>query len=198
MENDYIIHQTMKIFAEIATKLISPSFKFSKGGEAIRIVSQALERLEKKYGSLSRERIEDYCVSAAYSFKDRGERWKINQVFGPKSVEKFGTDRRVKYYEDRWLASAEITRSHLLSYLADKSKHPHQQYVYMPMEEPTKKRMLNSQAGYIICQSSTLGWSPESESCSRCKFVSKCKIETQKRFPEIYRLRLEHGIKDCE
>ena len=110
----------------------------------------------------------------------------------------FGTDRRVKYYEDRWLASANITRSHLLSYLADKSKHPHQQYVYMPMEEPTKRRMLNTNAGYLICQSSTLGWSPESESCSLCKFVNQCQIETQRKFPEIYRLRIEHGIKKCE
>lgn len=188
----------MKIFTEIATKLISPSFKFSKGGEAIRIVAQALGRLEKKHGSLSRERIVDYCVSAAYTFKDRGDKWKINQVFGPKSIEKFGTDRRVKYYEDRWLASANITRSHLLSYLADKSKHPHQQYVYMPMEEPTKRRMLNTNAGYLICQSSTLGWSPESENCSLCKFVNQCQIETQRKFPEIYRLRIEHGIKKCE
>lgn len=197
MESEYRIHQTMKMFTEIATKLISPSFKFSKGGEPIRIVSQALGRLEKKYGSLSKERIVDYCVSAAYTFKDRGDRWKINQLFGPKSVEKFGTDRRAKYYEDKWLASANITRIHLLTYLADKREHPHQQYVYMPMEEPTKKRMLNSHAGYLICQSSTLGWSPESESCSQCQYVDECKVETKKKFPEIYRLRTEHGIKKC-
>lgn len=196
MEREYLIRQTMKLFTEIATKLISSSFKFSKGGAAYNTVAKALDGVEKKYGSLTKERVVDYCVSAAYPFRERGSDWKINQVFGPKSIERLNSDKGLRYYQDKWLARANITRSHLVSYLVDKSEHPQAQYEYLPMEEPTKSRMLNTHAGYLICQTSTLGWSPESESCSQCNYTEECKIETQKKFPEIFRLRIEHGIKE--
>lgn len=195
MVNEYLVKQTMKIFTQIASSLINPDFRFSNGGAAIRIVTQALERLAKKYDGLSRERIVDYCVASAFNFKNRGKEWTINQAFGPKSIERFNTDKGLRYYEDRWLKSANITRADLVAMIADKSEHPQAKYIYLPMEEATKQRMLNHEAGYLICQSSTLGWSPESESCKACKFVEKCKTETSKKYPEIYRLRLENGIK---
>lgn len=195
MVSEYLVKQTMKIFTEIVNKLINPSFKFSQGGATMRVVTSALERLEEKCGGLSRERIVDYCVTSAYIFKERGAAWKINQVFGPKSIERFDSDKGRRYWEDRWLASVNLTRAHLLSYIVDRSNHPQAQYIYLPMEESTKQRMLNQNAGYLICQSSTLGWSPESMSCSQCKFVNKCQIETQRKFPEIYRLRIENGGK---
>ena len=83
----------MKVFSQIATNLINPSFRFSNGGATVRVVKQALERLEKKCGGLSRERIVDYCISSAYVFKNRGEEWTINQAFGPKSIQKINTDK---------------------------------------------------------------------------------------------------------
>lgn len=195
MATEYLIKQTIKIFTRIAINLINPGFRFPNGGAATHIVTQALERLEKKCGGLSRERIVDYCVTSAYIFKDRGTEWKINQVFGPKSTQRFDTDKGRRYYEDRWLTSANITRADLLSLIEDKSQHPQAKYIYLPMEESTKRRLLNHEAGFLICQSSTLGWSPESECCSECKFTEECKIETNRKFPEIYRLRLENGIK---
>lgn len=185
----------MNVFARIATNLINPNFRFSNGGAAIRVIKQALERLEQKCGGLSRERIVDYCISSAYPFKDRGTEWKINQVFGPKSIERFSTDKGLRFYENRWLAHANITREDLMSLIEDRSKHPQARYIYLPMEESTKARALNTEAGYLICQSSTLGWSPESECCSQCKFTNTCKSETNRKYPEIYRLRLENGIK---
>lgn len=185
----------MRVFSQIATSLIDSSFRFSKGGAATRTVKQALEGLERKFGSLSRERIVDYCVASAYIMKNRDGKWTIKQAFGPKSIQRFGSDKGLRYYEDKWLSSANITRVDLMSLIADKSEHPHAKYVYLPMEEPTKKRMLNSEMGYLICQSSTLGWSPESECCSQCEYAEKCKIETSKKYPEIYRLRLNNGIK---
>lgn len=185
----------MRIFTKIATNLVSSSFRFSNGGSSERVVTQALERLEKKCGGLSRERIVDYCVASAYIFKDRGDKWTINQVFGPKSIERFNTDKGLKYYENKWLATANITRDDLMALIVDRSNHPLAQYVYLPMEEPTKRRALNSDAGYLVCQSSTLGWSPESECCMSCVYTEKCKEETDKKYPEIYRLRLENGIK---
>ena len=196
MANEYLVKQTMRIFTQIAVNLINPGFRFSNGGASIRVVTQALERLEQKCGGLSRERIVDYCVSSAYAFKNRGSEWKINQVFGPKSIQRFGTDKGLRYYENRWLATANVTREDLISLIADRSERPQARYIYLPMEEPTKRRMLNHDAGYLICQSSTLGWSPESECCCMCKFSEECKIETSRKYPEIYRLRLENGIKE--
>ena len=119
MVNEFLIKQTMKVFSQIVTNLINPSFRFSNGGATVRVVKQALERLEKKCGGLSRERIVDYCISSAYVFKNRGEEWTINQAFGPKSTQKFNTDKGLKYYENRWLASANITREDLISLIAD-------------------------------------------------------------------------------
>ena len=185
----------MEVFTRIVKNLINPSFRFSQGGAPTRIVTQALERLSNKYGGLSRSRIVDYCISSAYTYKDRGTAWTINQAFGPKSVDKFSTSKGLKYYEDRWLAQANITRDELMSIIMDRSEHPLAKYIYLPMEEGTKRRMLNHPSGFLICQQSTLGWSPESECCCSCKFAEECQIETQNKFPEIYRLRMENGRK---
>ena len=195
MVNEYVVKQTSKIFTRIATSLINPDFRFPNGGAAIRVVTQALEGLEKKCGGLSRRRIVDYCVSSAYVFKDRGSEWTIKQALGSKSIKRFGTDKGLRYYEDQWLSNANITREDLISLIEDRSQHPQAKYIYLPMEEPTKRRGLNTEAGYILCQTSTLGWSPESECCVQCNYAEKCKIETSKKYPEIYRLRIENGIK---
>lgn len=193
MVDEYLVKQSMRMFTEIVTKLISPSFKMSKGGAAIRVFTTSLNKLEEKTGALSRTRIVDYFVCSLYAFKDRDTKWTINQVLGPKSLERFNSDKGRVYYENRWLNTANITRDDLLKFIADKSNHPQSQYIYLPMEEGTKGRLLNTEAGYIICQSSTLGWSPESIMCSKCQFAGKCQIETSQKYPEIYRLRIEHG-----
>ncbi len=195
MDNEYLVKQSMRMFTEIVTKLISPTFRMPQGGAAIRVFTTALNRLEEKTGTLSRTRIVDYFVCSLYVFKDRETKWTINQVLGPKSLERFNSDKGRVYYENRWLNKANLTRENLLALIADKSNHPQSQYIYLPMEEGTKNRLLNTEAGYVICQQSTLGWSPESQACSKCQFSDKCQIETSQKYPEIYRLRIEHGSK---
>jgi len=195
MVNEYLVEQTKKMFTTIAIKLINPRFKFPQGGASTRLLTNALSKLERKENGLSRQRIVDYVVCSAYPFKEREGAWTINQVFGPKSLERFNTDKGRRYYEDQWLKTANLTRASLLKMIEDKSEHPQAKYIYMPMEEPTKKRMLNTSVGYAICQASTLGWSPESEACRECDYTHKCQIETQRKFPEIYRLRVENGVK---
>ena len=196
MANEYLIKQLLKVIQKIAFELISSKFSVPQGGATTRVITQALERLEAKQGSqLSRERIIDYVVCSLYVFRERGTAWKINQAFGPKSVDRFDTNRGRRYYEDRWLSEANLSRGILLAMIIDRSDHPQARYIYMPMEEETKGRMLNSESGFLICQTSTLGWSPCSICCMECNNAERCKIETQKKFPEIFRLRTEHGIK---
>ena len=191
MANEYLIKQTLKLFTYIVNKLINPAYKMPQGGESLRVMTNAIARLEKKYGEASISRIVDYIVCASYVFKNREQGWKLNSVFGPKSIERFTTDKGLKYYEDKGLMTENMTRNDLIKFLTNDSQHPLSKFIYIASEESTKRRLLNQEVGYIICQSSTLGWTPESESCKRCDFTEKCKAETSKKYPEIYRLRIE-------
>lgn len=183
----------MSLFQILANKLISSTFKLSKGGATIKVFRNALGKLEKKYGSLTRSRIVDYVVCSAYPFRDRGDNWKVNQIFGPKSLERFTTDKGRQYYEDRWLAEENLTRAGLMKLIEDRSEHPLSKYIYVAAEESTKRGALNTELGFARCQSSTLGWSPESESCNQCDFQAKCKELTKLNYPELYRIREENG-----
>lgn len=155
----------------------------------------ALHRVEKRYGLLTAQRIVDYVVCSSHAFKDRGGNWKLNNVFGPKSIERFNSDKGRVYFEDKWLESEGLSRSRLLNMIVDRSEHPKAKFVFVPSEEGTKQRLLNRKVGFAICQTSTLGWSPLSTACSECRFVDRCKPETQKKYPEIYRLRIEYASK---
>lgn len=57
-------------------------------------------------------------------------------------------------------------------------------------EEQTKSRLLSTEVGYYICGSSTLLWSPFSESCGKCTYAEKCRERTAKLYPELLRIRL--------
>ena len=183
------------VFSAIAVKLLNPTFKFSGGGATARTLTGFLDLMEKEFGSVTSERLVDFCVCAAYAFKNRPQ-WTVNQIFGKASIKRLKERTKGgKYYEDQWLSSASLNRTDLVAMIADKSVHPQAKFIYIASEEPTKRRMLNTAVGYIICQTSTLGWSPLSESCSKCKVTDDCKQALQKRFPELYRIRIEHGNK---
>lgn len=193
MASDYLVKQTLKMFHEIMVKLVDPGRAVPKGGEPTRIMRDALQRVEKQYGTLTAPRIVDYVVTASYAFRNRGSRWNIRQVFGPKSLERFNTDKGRLYFEDKWLQSAKLNRGVLLDMIVDRSEHPKAKFIYVPSEEGTKLRLLNSEVGFVICQTSTLGWSPLSDACDQCAYVDKCKTETQQKYPEIFRLRIEYA-----
>ena len=195
MVNEYLIKQTLKMFHEIAVKLIHPGYRLPQGGEPTRVMRTALQRVEKKYGALTAQRIVDYVVCSSYAFKDRSANWKLNQVFGPKSLERFNSDKGRMFFENKWLESEDLSRSLLLNMIVDRSEHPKAKFIFVPSEEGTKQRLLNREVGFAICQTSTLGRSPLSTACSECHFVAKCKTETQKKYPEIFRLRIEYVSK---
>lgn len=107
------------------------------------IMRTALQRIEKKFGVLTAQRIVDYVVCSSHAFKDRGSNWKLNQVFGPKSMERFNSDKGRVYFENKWLESEGLSRSSLLSMIVDRSEHPKAKYIFVPSEEGTKQRLLN-------------------------------------------------------
>lgn len=192
MVNDKLIKQTVIVYAAIEKKLVDPTFKISGGGATTRIITASLKRLEEEFGAISSERLVDYCISTAYFHRDKKKT--LNHIFGPKSIERMKEHKRgIIFYQDEWLESGGLSRASLVALIKDRQKHPHDKYIYVAFEEPTKLRHINQKVGYYVCQASTLGWSPLSDACSSCVFVENCKKETERKYPEIYRLRIENG-----
>lgn len=193
MASENLIKQTIAVFTEIERRLVDPTFRISQGGATILTISKFLDRMAKEFGCVTKERLVDFCVCTAYAFRERGQ-WTVKQAFGPVALQRLKDKKKgAFFYEDRWLASADLSRESLVRMIADRSEHPQAKYIYVHSEEGTKARLLNQEIGYILCQTSTLGWSPVSETCKKCNFTEQCKKETANKYPELYRIRVEYG-----
>ena len=193
MENEKWIKNTIKVFSEIEKKLVDSSFRFSQGGSTARVLSKFIGLFEKEFGAITKERMVDFCICTAHAYRSR-ETWTINQAFGPSSIKRLKESKRgARYYEDQWLEGGGLSRDALIQLIADRSEHPLAKYIFQESEEQTKMRLLNRPVGFVICQQSTLGWSPLSAACGGCKFIEQCKQETGKKYPELYRIRVEYG-----
>lgn len=182
------------IYTKIVRGAVNPEFYINEGGSNLRVIKKTLEDLKSRYGSVSPERIVDFCICAAYTFRNR-PRYQLKQAFGQSMMERFSAHTQGhKYYEDQWLQENNLSRKELIDSITPARKeHPLAKYIYIASEDYTKQRMLNDEVGYVLCQQSTLGWSPCSQVCQRCNFTERCKIETEKNYPELYRIRLEYG-----
>lgn len=190
METSKRFKQFSDIFTTIAKALISPSFQITEGGANIRLVEKFFTTLDKRYGDVSPERLVDICVSILYAVRDRP--FRLNNVLTEKMLLKIEEHRRgIRFYQDEWLSDANLTRAKLVELIQAKDVHPQTQYIYMEAEEPTKSRYLNLFVGFVICQTATLGWAPQSPSCNRCHYSLRCKKETERKYPELYRIRVE-------
>lgn len=201
MANANWIKDTMKVWTEIVRKTGSPTFSFSRGGATFRTIDKFLDTFANEVcvGNLTAGRLVDFCVCTAHAYKNRKD-WTIKQIFGPSSIKRLKESRHgARYYEDSWLKENGLTRGQLIDLIADRSQHPLAKYIFMQAEEATKLRYLNEEVGYVLCQTSTLGWSPVSEACVSCTRADSCKKETAGKFPELYRIRVEYGeaIKQC-
>jgi hypothetical protein len=193
MARERQIKQVMTVYTEIVRRLVNKTFRFSQGGKTSRTISKFLNEFEKEYGIITKERLVDFCICTAHIYRER-EKWTIQQVFGPASLNRFRESKQGKvYYEDKWLSDGQLTRDYLYNLIADRKEHPQAKYIYVSSEEGTKKRLLNQKVGYLLCQTSTLGWSTVSQACNQCVFVQDCMKETQRKYPELYRIRLEYG-----
>lgn len=66
-------------------------------------------------------------------------------------------------------------------------------FLYPEYEDATKCRRIGTEAGLYVCSLSTLLWTPLSPVCRECTMAEKCREMTCERYPELYRLRVEHG-----
>ena len=149
--------------------------------------------------------VRNACPISAYArcmpFPDmppsyRGK-WNISHSFGRKAADRYlhsGKERR--YWEDRWLKGFGLSRDSLTQAMENRRGHPFGRFIYPEYEEITKRRLLSSEAGYLVCALSTLMWTPFSPSCSKCTKANPCRRRTEARYPELYRIRCEAWWKE--
>lgn len=184
-----------KMFEYIMRKTVQPSFRFSPATSIENKLDECCEALAVHYGKMSPERMVDFCVYQIYKgdrlLKTKGIHFKATNYLGATAISKF-VERNLngKFYEDQWLGSFGLCRDKLISLLDDRTNHPLYKFIYPEYEDRTKLRAVSTEAGYYICFSSTLLWTPMSRACKICTFVDRCKYRTAKRFPELYRLRM--------
>jgi len=197
MEKQEQIDYTVRVFTVLMKRGLDKSFSFPGGGIAQKAVTSCLEKLEKlNQTNINRERILDFCVCQVYTIScyDKGYllKWNATHSFSKKAIERFSlSTKKKKFYEDKWLSSCGMSRISILEEFADKSEHPLFKFVYPEYEDSTKLRLHNKEAGYVICQLSTLLWTPFSFACQTCIYDKRCREVLARKFSEIFRLRSE-------
>ncbi|MBF0648605.1 hypothetical protein IR083_07220 [Dysgonomonas sp. GY75] len=195
MERQEQINYIVRVFTYLIKKSIADRFVFPGGGLAHKTLNSCLGSLEKIYMSdLSEERLLDYCICQVFAMSDFSksyiDKWKASHSFGKKAIERFCQNTKHKrFFEDKWLDRYNLSRLALLNYFGDKKEHPLAKFIYPEYEEITKKRLLNLDAGFYICQLSTLLWTPFSGACRQCRHEGRCREITKRKYEELYRIR---------
>ena len=195
MEKQSANKYTRQVFSFLM-KVVYPSFAFPGGGVARERVNNCLDTLQDRYMTLSRERVIDFCLCQVYAIsrfeKGYENKWKVSHSFGGKAIERYFLQTPAhKRYQDRWLKENGLSRVELVSLFQDRSKHPLYKFIYPEYEEGTKSRLLGTLAGFYICQVSTMLWTPFSPACSGCSSAGRCREITQRKYFELYRVRVE-------
>lgn len=194
-KQERLIRQIKAVYTKIASN-IDPAFKFPDGGRADGKLAKFINRLtEDLGGQFSPSRCVDYCI-----FQIHKNRTSLHQsslstnTFGDTAYKKYRqmSAQNKTYAENQWLNEIGLTREELYKMVnAEKREHPQIKYIYMPSEDVTKRRCLNTEIGLLICETSTLMWSPFSPVCQQCNCVEDCKKITETKYPELYRIRIE-------
>jgi len=192
-QSNYII----RVFTFLMKRTIMDQFVFPGGGIAHKALDSCLDSLEEIYmSSLSDERLLDYCICQVFAMsgfsKSYIDKWKAGHSFGKKAIERFYQNTKNKrFFEDKWLDRYGLSRFTLLDSFGDRKEHPLAKFIYPRYEEITKKRLLNLEAGFYICQLSTLLWTPFSAACRQCRHEGRCREITKRKYEELYRIREE-------
>lgn len=186
-----------------------PKWNFPQSYAVGAYLQNGINELPKLYGisDIDDERIIDFILYQIYRCRNSIEegKWQYTWIFSGPAKEKFkkqflNEDGKsgMNYYIDQWLDEAELTRKKLVDRIADPKPNKLRQMVYLPSEEPIKRRFLNNDMGLALCQQSTTGWSPLSPTCEKCNNWIECGKLTAKKYPELIRFRKEayHGRKE--
>lgn len=195
----------VKMLDRIIAKGMKVSYNIYDNPGNRRIVSAGLLRMKELfavYGGCSEMRITDFVVYQIYRYRDmiaewpRGS-WTLSWCFGETAVEKYRQQfmsedgkRGMNYYIDKWLSDMGLSREMLSDMLSEKRERGGK-YICLTGEDATKRRFLNKPSGMMLCLASTTGWTPQSPVCKECRCSSECMERTERKYPEITRLRKE-------
>lgn len=202
MENkEYWLKKIKVVYAELVKRAVEPSFSFPNGGRVDRILRHFVTELSRiGGGEFNGCRMVDYCIFQVHKNRNADhQRALAPNAFGDTAFKKYlsMSSKEKTYAENCWLDEVGLNRSVLYGLVESRKSHPLAKYIYMPAEEQTKKRCINTDTGFAICFTSTLMWSPFSDTCSRrCRFADRCRAETEKKYPELYRIRIEEYGKE--
>lgn len=193
---------------QIILTLMNKNYKLDEGGQTLGTIMGGLQFIHRKlypYSDMAPERITDFIVYQLYRKRQCMYRFTAIDLFSKFAVQKFhdqflGQNARpgMNYYIDQWLGDAGITRASLTKIIEGEKPNKLQRYIYMASEEVIKKRFLNTANGYFLCQQSTTGFAPRSETCCVCQYRDKCLETTRLKYPELIRLRLQDKDYDKE
>lgn len=182
-------------------RTISRKWRFNQSGQALAYLADGLRKISEMFGEgMDDERTVDYIVYQIYRCRMAiaEDTWKYNWLFSASAMEKYrkqfmSEDGKsgMNYYIDQWLDKAGLSRGSLTAMIAKPRESPLKKMVYMPSEEPVKRRFLNTPDGIELCQNFTTGWSPLSEACGECDNWQECGKLTAKKYPELMRYRKE-------
>lgn len=201
------VRRTILAFVRIVKK-IDPKWRLPGGGVAEKYIENGLCNLEKTFPmGMSDNRLADYVMYQVYRYADNiagiaPTHFQYSWCFSENAVKKFRNqyfgegNPRIDYWIDKWADDLGFTRDQITEYISGPKPNKWRKYVEMPSEEMVKIRFHNTDSGFILCCNSTMGWSPGSRACSKCKYVDKCKVATGNRYPELLRLRLEEDGND--
>lgn len=200
MINKYI-KKLVKVHDYLASKVLPDNlYSFDlNSGQVVRTMDRCLKMLNNGADYLefeiSDKRIVNYCIYNVKRLSSMSEDvlavFKYSQVFGKAGVERFlESPSGSIYYEDLFLDRLKLTRNGL-ELMISEQQHPHVQFINTKYENKLKRRKHNTKVGYYLCQKSTLGWNPHADVCLSCKWEHDCKANTRRKYPELYRLRVE-------
>lgn len=204
METQGKIKLAIRIFTRLVKLTADSSFTFPGGGVAGRTMEAFIRSFGEMYpGEVNAEKLTDYCICQVYMLSmysgSLRQRWTPAHSFGGKAIRRFaGNTEGKRYFEDKFLASCGLSRKALAGEFRDRSRHPLSKFINPGYEEATKRRKHNSEAGFYICQLSTLLWNPFSALCGTCRHAVRCEAVTRLRYCELYRIRLEEYNKGKE
>lgn len=186
----------------VIRRCIDTKWRFP-GGPAIVQLENDLNVLVKlwPYENMADERIVDYVVYQIYRNRMTLEKkmmWQPHYMFTDYAVEKYRSQfmsstgkSGMNYYIDQWLDESELDRRQLTAMVEEPKPNQMRKFVFMESEEATKRRFINTDDGYLMCQRGTTGWAPMSTACQKCNYQVQCEQDTERRLPELVRLRKE-------
>jgi hypothetical protein len=205
MEQEKLM-RVVRIFVRLINK-VDPKWKLPGGIQAVSYIDNGLVMLEREFPlGMADDRITDFIVYQVYRYLDNitgaaSTHFMYTWCWSENAVKKFRNqyfgdgNPRIDYYIDQWLKTLGINRKQITDYISGPKPNKWRKYIEMPSDELIKRRFHNTENGFILCSTKTMGWSPGSGCCKECNFVEKCLQVTERRYPELLRLRREEDGK---